>query len=366
MKQFFTHLFILSFCLSLQANNIRVSNVILTGKNTSAGLNNGGNHIFVQFDLSWENSWRSAANTAPNNWDAAWVFVKYRVGTGAWNHAFLNNIGHTATGATIAAGLLTPGTTFNATTNPALGVFVYRGTEGTPGNNNFQGMSLRWNYRVNGVDDNAEIQVQVFAIEMVYVPGGAFTVGDGRSTATTSPSLPGYFLTTITANNVFPGEKQSCCGGNGAGNELNKMTGGGSSPPASGYPNGFNAFYAMKYPITQKGYVDFLNTLTRTQQSNRHVGTDVGNYMAAASGQTTPLNRNGVPIIADPVIADPQSTDPRTYACDLNTSSNLPDGVNEENDGLHIACNWLNFTDVMAYLDWSGLRPITTMEFEKL
>ena len=58
------------------ANNISVTNVSLTGQNTA------DNYTFVRFDISWENSWRTSS--APANWDAAWIFVKYRVGNGNW------------------------------------------------------------------------------------------------------------------------------------------------------------------------------------------------------------------------------------------------------------------------------------------
>jgi formylglycine-generating enzyme required for sulfatase activity len=350
MKKTITTICLLVLILPLYANNIRVSNVVLTGKNTTAGTNDPANHILVQFDLSWENSWRTT--TEPNNWDAAWVFIKYRVGNGAWAHAFLNNNGHTAaTGSTIDAGLLTPGTPFNATTNPAIGVFVSRSTN-TSGNNDFKNMQLRWNYRANGVDDNAEIQAQVFAIEMVYVPEGAFTVGDGASSAGNNGPV-GYAQTLIDNATKYP--TGGCCGG-GSNNEFHQI----GTAITNNYPNGFNAYYAMKYPITQIQYADFLNTLTRTQQANRHAGTAEGNYMAASSGQNTPLNRNGVRIVNAP------ATGSWTYACDLNPSSGLPNGVNQADDGLHIACNFLNYSDLLSYLDWAGIRPLTVMEFEKL
>ena len=51
----------------LKANNIQVSSGTLTGQNTS------GNYTFVQFNLGWDNSWRDNVN-----WDAAWIFVKYK------------------------------------------------------------------------------------------------------------------------------------------------------------------------------------------------------------------------------------------------------------------------------------------------
>src|SRR2546423_14703112 len=50
----------------------------LTIANVSYSINpaNNGTGI-ITFDLSWQNSWRSSDATA-KNWDAAWVFVKWR------------------------------------------------------------------------------------------------------------------------------------------------------------------------------------------------------------------------------------------------------------------------------------------------
>jgi len=60
-------------CLSLRglANNIAVSGISLTARNTSTQT------VRVNFNLSWDNSWRTTS--APFNWDAAWVFVKYKI-----------------------------------------------------------------------------------------------------------------------------------------------------------------------------------------------------------------------------------------------------------------------------------------------
>lgn len=163
-----------------RANNIVVSNVSLTGQDISAGANNAANFALVQFDLSWENSWRLGYTTGVNNWDAAWVFVKYRVNGGDWAHAYLNNSGHddgSGTTLDIEAGLLTPGSAFNATTNPALGCFFYRNAAGS-GNISNTALQLRWNYGANGLNDNDLVEVKVFAIEMVYVPQGGFDAGE--------------------------------------------------------------------------------------------------------------------------------------------------------------------------------------------
>jgi hypothetical protein len=48
--------------------------------------------------------------------------------------------------------------------------------------------------------------------------------------------------------------------------------------------------------------------------------------------------------------------------CDLDL-----DGIpNEADDGMDIACNWLSWADLMAFLDWAALRPMTEFEFEKV
>lgn len=81
----------------LVANDILVSSATLTGQNTTS------HYTSVRFNLAWSNSWR--VSTGPSNWDAAWIFVKYRIegGTGCtagnWQHATLSttNTDHSIT-----------------------------------------------------------------------------------------------------------------------------------------------------------------------------------------------------------------------------------------------------------------------------
>lgn len=356
---------LLSFGPVLYANNISVTNVILTGQNTIAGANNSANFMLVQFNLNWQNSWRTA--TSPANWDAAWVFIKYRVGTGEWQHAWLNNTGHTApTGSTINVGLQNPGTAFNTTTNPGIGVFIYRSATGT-GTFSLSNVQLRWNYGTNGVTDNSIVDVQVFAIEMVYVPQGGFYAGDGTTTA-----VQGHFRNGSTNTPLLiSSENALTLGGTANGNLANNNATGmmyaddfnditTQTLPVA-FPKGFKAFYGMKYEISQQGYVDFLNTLTRDQQANRVYTivtsgtTSVANRFVMSNTNTS-QNRNG--IRCDSTLS---STTPITFYCDLNGNGT----GGEANDGQWIACNWLNYMDVAAYMDWSGLRPMTELEFEK-
>jgi hypothetical protein len=74
------------FSLESAANNITVSSVSLTARNKTA------DYVQVQFNLSWNNSFR--VTTGPSNWDAAWVFIKFKVGVnGEWKHASISTTG---------------------------------------------------------------------------------------------------------------------------------------------------------------------------------------------------------------------------------------------------------------------------------
>jgi formylglycine-generating enzyme required for sulfatase activity len=403
--------------LMTYGNNITVTNCTLTGQNTTAGVNNAANFSLVQFDLRWENSWRF--NNGPANWDAAWVFVKFRVGasnptftsvsstgttitvssttnlrvgmplrvtsgTGVfaantvitsitsatqfvvsiapttalnnasieciriWEHARLNNTGHTApAGSTIDAGLLTPGTAFDATTNPALGVFMYRDAQGL-GNNTFNNTQLRWNYGANGLNDNMVINLQVYAVEMVYVSGGVdFNVGGGGGNSI-----------QFTSTTINTGIATTAPSGTGSlGGQAGGYPTGQTAPTSASWPNGYNAFYCMKYEASQGQYRDFLNSLTYAQQVNRTavVPTSVAGTGALSS---TNANRNSIDIQTP---GNATTLLPAVYGCNLNGNTTY----NEAADGEWIACNFLSWMDGCAYMDWAGLRPMTELEYEK-
>ncbi len=294
------------------ANNVYVSNFSLTGQNVA------NHYTMVKFDISWENSFRGS--TGPSNWDAAWVFVKYRIDTGEWQHAWLNNTDHVnPTGSTISTGLLDPSLPFNATTNPGLGAFIYRSADGA-GTFSKTGVQLRWNYGANGVTDYAMLDIWVYAIEMVYVPQASFSAGSGgteydafyKYPATTNPyqiTSEGAITVGTATNNLYYLAVYS--GGDRLG------------PIPAAFPKGYNAFYCMKYEISQQGYVDFLNSLTPTQAANRF--PNYSNYRHAI-----------------------------TVSSGVYSTSNP-----------FVACNYLSWADLAAYLDWSGLRPMTELEFEK-
>lgn len=343
-----------------RANNIQVLNPTLTG------INYAQNSVQVQFDIVWEHSWRTAQ--IPDSWDAAWIFVKYRhAGTGAWGHALLNNTGHVApAGSVIDEGLLMPGTTFDPVTNPAVGVFLHL-SAGDFGTFNGQGVQLRWNYGASGLAYTDIADISVFALEMVYIPEEPFYVGDGTTVSVrgqfhNAGSVTTPFHITSEAGFTLGGTTSGSLGNNNGGwappdDFNNSVT---QSLPAT-FPKGFKGFYCMKHEVSQQGYVDFLNTLTRDQQDGRtrtnlQAGiTIVSNRYVLTNTSTMPY-RNGIRCDASV-----PASGPITFYCDMNGN-----GVGGElNDGQWVACNHLTWGDLAAYLDWAGLRPMTELEFEK-
>jgi formylglycine-generating enzyme required for sulfatase activity len=348
MKQIIL-LFLLTFVVlhTTSANNITISNVSITGQNTAS------NYQLVTFDITWDNSWY--INGGANNWDAAWVFVKYRLKTNnVWRHASLNYVDGTgaADGHTEPANCNISSSN-DTGTGEAHGVFIHRTNLGQ-GTSTFTGVQLRWNYGYDGLGDGDAVEISVMGIEMVYVPQGSFYVGSGGSEYE-------HFYTYPTSNNPYQIINEApIVVGTAVGNlyYLNAFGNGGDQlgPIPTAFPKGYNAFYCMKYEITQSQYVAFLNKLSYKQQVTR---TAVAPSSAAGTATMTTgtLYRNGI-VIMTPGIP---STTSAVYACNLDNDANY----DEVNDGQSIACNWLSWADVAAYLDWAALRPMTELEYEK-
>ncbi|MBL7155959.1 MAG: hypothetical protein ISS90_02330, partial [Candidatus Omnitrophica bacterium] len=160
-------------CPLSHANNISVSSVTTDAQDT------GNDTLEIQFNLSWENSWRDATN-----YDAAWVFVKYSTDSGVtWNHAYLSA---TAGDHTMPAGYECKVGTTDVSGSKGVGVFIQRSSTGS-GTASLSGVKLIWNYAENTndvvTDDEAAhpitTQIRVMAIEMVHIPEGTFSAGSG-------------------------------------------------------------------------------------------------------------------------------------------------------------------------------------------
>jgi hypothetical protein len=314
--------------------------------NIQRGALSGGSTT-VTFDATWTNSWRTAepGAPAPNNWDAAWIFVKFRKNGGNWAHASLNDTGHSpgsGTAATIAVGYPDTSSAFNIATNPGVGVFLYRSGDGT-GTFSTTGTSLSWNYSQDGVTGSDTVDIRVFGIEMVYVPQGDFFAGDNATSSNafrqgSSDNDPWW----IGSENEMSVTNSSGNGGTGVGEKaaVYRYPGGGDAAgsvfaiPAP-FPKGYQAHYMMKGEISQGQWVAFFNTLTATQKSTRDITTSKSdnlttrNNVSWSSGDATLPDRGG--------------------------------GATYEG----VAINYISWADLTAYLDWSGLRPMSELEYER-
>ncbi|MCP5537461.1 MAG: SUMF1/EgtB/PvdO family nonheme iron enzyme [Akkermansiaceae bacterium] len=290
------------------ANNLQISNVSIV--NPSAG------QADIQFTLSWDNSWHetwteAGGTISVTNWDAVWIFAKYRQNGGLWKHVHFTATGHTATGGTV---IEVPHDGDGA--RP--GAFVRRNATGT-GTVTCTDMKLHVDIAAAGLPSADDIDISVMGIEMVYIPTGAFHLGSGGSEQQ-------HFHTAADTNTTYlVGSEAAITMGTETGN-LN-ATGAithGSLPVD--FPKGYKAFYCMKYEITEGQYVDFLNLLDPGI---------AGSYFPAQSNYRHTI----------------------TAAAGGGYESAAPDR----------ACSYIgSLNRALTYLDWAGLRPMTELEYEKV
>ena len=317
------------------ANNLAVSNVAIA---TRSGVNQTAN---VQFDITWQNSWRTALN-----YDAVWVFIKYSTDSGAtWNHATLKTSGTNPAGCAQGTGT---GLDIVVPTDKK-GAFVQRSANGT-GTVSTTDVELVWDWGAAGLSSSSTARVKVFAIEMVYIPTGSFSLGSGGT------ETAAFYSSPTTTNPYSVSSENAITVGTSAGN-LRYTSGANygdmAGPVPAAFPKGYNNFYIMKYEISQGQYRDFLNILTRAQQNSRTASQVANQYVMANTAGVT--NRNGIRApssIPGGVI---------TFGCDLNNNGTF----NEAADGEWVACNFLTWMDDAAYAAWAALRPMTELEYEK-
>ena len=296
------------------SNNLTITNVTKSGDNQ------------LMFDISWDNSWKTSEYH-----DAVWIFIKYRNSSGQWQHLEITTVNTSDFDG------------FMPTGNK--GLIIYR----LPSNSGTGTLSGTVQMNFDASTTGPLPDFKVFGIEMVRVNEGAFYVGDGVATN-------GFYRGD---NNTLP-YQVSTSGLLTVGNTSNDINANGlsSNIPAT-YPTGFDEFYIMKYELSQEQYVEFLNTLTAVQQQAR----TQSDLSTITSANRYVLANNNIPGRRNSIACDANATNamPITFYCDLNNNST----PNEANDGQNIACNYLTFNDCLAYLEWSGLSPLTDMEYEK-
>lgn len=264
---------------------------------------------YLNFTISWDNSWR--VSSSPHNWDAAWIFVKRRDCAGLnWSHVNLspNDSDHSA------------GSPLLADAYPdKKGVMIYRSADGS---GNITNVNIRLKL---DAPPSGNFEYSVFGIEMVYIPEGPFYVGDGQSFSSFQkwPTNAPYLISSEDSIQLGAdtGKLYHILSGTAYNAGITSGT-----TLSQAYPKGYKAFYCMKYEVSQGQYADFLNNISQDAAANRFQPGNAG---------IDRYNMQGVwPSI----------------------SSTNPD----------VACNIMNFQDLIALLDWSALSPMTELEFEKV
>jgi len=309
LLRLFAFLVLFSTLQPVLGNGIVVNSVSLQGQNIT-------NQTWqVQFNLTWNNSWRDGVN-----YDAAWIVIKFRVNNGQWRHATLRQVGFvTGTGT---------GTELRIAPD-SIGAIANRNSSGA-GTYAVTGMQLQWHYGVSGVLNTDLPQVRVIAMEMVQIPQGPFAIGDGNGSSESQSALGvadnNYYVVTTELSPPLRAD-----GNFTTGNNITRIDGDGGVDndgdgviDNTGFPVGYNSFFMMKYEITQEQYADFLSMIISSQAAARFMGqyNQFRNRITLSGG---------------------------SYFTDRPDRS----------------CNFLSWMDGCAYADWAGLRPFTETEYEK-
>ena len=295
----------------------------------------------VTFNLEWDNSWRTINN--PFNWDAAWVFCKFRQCGAApstdWSHGMMSTAlgDHTFPAnfePTTSDGVTIPG--IDASPNNT-GVMLRRSVAGVyPG---VAATSVTLNVtNIPAVVVGIEYDVKVFGIEMVFVPTGSFFLGDGGiypnpignsgweintlGSVTAGALTPAYNITSEAGFSMLSGMSSSTVGA-----APYVVCANNNVALAAGFPKGYQAFYCMKYEISSEQYAEFLNTIT----ANAGTALFPGSYNTYRNR----LNNTGIA--------------PSIYVTDRPNR----------------AQNFLWWKNLSSYLDWACLRPMSELEYEK-
>jgi formylglycine-generating enzyme required for sulfatase activity len=343
----------------------------------------------VKFSLTWDHSWR--LDDGPKNWDAAWVFIKYRTLPGDnWNHAYISTTAasHKLPGnASLSLGSSTA-VVGGANTTVSVGAFIFRKAAGN-GAVSFTDIELNWDFTKNGLTGGEQVEVCVLATEMVYIPQGPYYIGDYTSTGaftrnrSNAPSVsalraitPAYVnvaapaflnnfsnawiyasgnyrtphdnlynnsistMSAVNPDDTYTGSTTAAynratttiINNNGATYATNYMQAVGTN-----FPKGYNAFYCMKYEITQGEYVQFLN---KNLVSVKNAGTYFNSGTAGRYAIVKKANTGTANIPAEYELSNPAAA--------------------------YLPCNYLGTKDIAAWLIWAGLRPMTELEFEKV
>jgi len=314
---------LLVFVFPSFANNLSLTNVSLEARTPSSDT------LVVEFDVSWENSWKSKINH-----DAIWLTVRLFDPSSSPTDKKLCQLS--------SSGLNPTGTSIGSNSNlevyvptDKIGAFLRPATYQSFSSMSSTDIQLKVNYSSCGFSGSDTVKASVLGLEMVYVPEGAFYGGDhDTSTASldqgSSDSDPWYISSASAISVTNPASDGYRYVSNV--NTGEDPTGTSFTIPAN-FPKGYSAFYVMKYEITEAQWIEFFNSLSSAARSNRDLTDNVHKNSDAV------IKRNTISCSGSPL------------SCSTSRDSR--------------AVNYLTWMDGVAFLDFYGLRPMSEMEYEK-
>ncbi len=182
--------------------------------------------------------------------------------------------------------------------------------------------------------DPAQTSFEVHAVEVVHVPSGGYWLGDEEPAAHAHAAFfrsggegrPAglYRVEGEGSIEVGPGEGQLWYL---TSERTAQYEGDRAGPVPDAFPKGTQAFYCMKYELSQGEYAAFLNSIAEGGANARAIHASV--RYAELRGT---ISIEGGRFVA----ASPRRP-----------------------------CNFISWDDACAWADWAGLRPMTELEFTK-
>ena len=291
------------------ANGFRVETRRVSRPDGSATLR-------VEAAVAWKNAWRNARNH-----DAAWLVVKLRGAPGRpWSHARV---------VSVAAAAATPAAECRASDDRA-GAFC------APASAHRGDVAWQLAIEVDTVGVTAAqlaagtVEALVVGVEMVYIPGGPFSIGDPDPASVENASFYRSDARGAHAGTLRIVSEAEIPVGARAGAlyyKPSEYTGDGQGPVPAAFPKGTRAFWVMKYEILQGQYATFLNMISDYAAS----------FRAPIGGRAYRAERGSIGIEGGRYVA---------------ASPDRP-------------ANFMSWDDGAAFADWMGLRPWTELEFTK-
>ncbi len=303
----------------------------------------------LKFTLSWTGSWRDDVN-----FDGVYVFGKYRTEASAGYHSM--KLTHTSVEPFDGLDQFPAGFRIDGSNQPlggyvptnGIGIFLYPLKAQT-----------RTDIKVAQVCVDVSLdkdpqKIELFALEMVYVPQDKHYVGDPGNGISRGGTLKNCFYTypdkgaylIESEEEIQFAPKDGCLYSdfdtpNGRQEQDTFII------PKT-FPKGYRGMWYMKYSLTEAQFVQFLNCLSRSQQQGHCMsdlsGENIENYFAVTN-TNEPKDRCEV-------------------VCPRNGNT-VGEPVHFYTAAPNRAMNAIAYADTAAFACFSGLRLITELEYEK-